>query len=609
MAEKERKKKRVSGKKFALKIAGAVLLVLLLSSGGAFAVYMREYSSKVLPNVFLSDIPLSGLSGQQLQDEISKLSQDSASKTVKIVSGDKSWEMKFSDLGWEADQAAMSDEIYAYGHGQGFVRNAFSFIRSGIAKKEFDINFAFNENLAYDWLLSINNEIGTPKTEANVQVKDGVAKIIDPADGKEIDLNAIKQAVYNHLALKAEGDINAELVESKPIITAEEVSALADQAKELTSSSVELFGPNGSLTWSSNTLGTLIEIKKEEKKNGFLQSSTYSEAYVSFSEEKISSLLEAATQDLNIDPVEAKFTVSDGAVTIESSSQDGKVIDLSSAKTQIVETLEKGTEKKITLPTKDQAASIEAKNPSDIAKYGIKELIGTATTSFVGSSANRIHNIKTGVQAISGVLIKPGEEFSTDTRLGKIDASTGYLQEMVIKENKTVAEYGGGLCQVATTLFRTALQSGLEITERHNHSYRVSYYEPPIGMDATIYSPSVDLKFVNNTSSYILVQGRVEGTTATFDFYGTKDGRTVEISDPYVYDQTAAPDPVYIDDPSLAPGEEKRIDRAHPGAKAVFTYKVTRDGKEIVNQTFKSTYVPWAAKYLRGPAVEEQSSE
>ncbi len=149
------------------------------------------------------------------------------------------------------------------------------------------------------------------------------------------------------------------------------------------------------------------------------------------------------------------------------------------------------------------------------------------------------------------------------------------------------------------------MNTGLKITERQNHSYRVSYYEPPVGMDATIYSPQPDLKFVNGTSNYILIQGSVSGNKITFDFYGTKDGREVETSDPQIYDVTSPPPPVYIDDPSLEPGEEKRIDREHSGAKATFTYKVKKDGKVLFEQKFNSAYVPWAAKYLRGPSKPE----
>ena len=97
----------------------------------------------------------------------------------------------------------------------------------------------------------------------------------------------------------------------------------------------------------------------------------------------------------------------------------------------------------------------------------------------------------------------------------------GWLPELVIKGNKTVPELGGGLCQIGTTLFRAILASGLPITERQSHSYRVRYYEPA-GADATIYEPRPDFRFVNDTGNYLLINGYVEGDEVTFEVWGTK---------------------------------------------------------------------------------------
>lgn len=601
---KEKKAETTKKSSLALKVAGVVLLVLVLSFVGAFFAYSKEYKNKVLPNIFFMDKNLSGKSKEELRSQIKDMSEQYSKENIKLVYGDKSYEMKFSDIDWHLKTDEITDQVYRYGRSGGKVTDIFTLAYVGIRRISVEPQFAFNENQVVDWLYSINSEIGTAKKEANIQVKNKKAKIIEPSEGNEIDQTKLKEEIYKQLSLGKKSDIKVELVKSKPIISKEEAEALADKAVTLVSDELKLIAPKSEHTWSSNTLGNLIEVKKDEKKGGFLQPSSYSDAYISFSENKISSLLEDASADMNVDPVEARFTISNGEVTIQSPSKDGTVIDIPSASKKIAEVLKEGKEKTVKLPVKAQEASIQAKSPADIAKFGIKELLGTGVTTFNGSPANRVHNIKTGVQAISGALIKPGEEFSTTGHLGVIDASTGYLQEMVIKEDKTVPEFGGGLCQVSTTLFRAAMNSGLKITERKNHSYRVSYYEPPVGMDATIYSPSPDLKFVNDTSSYILVQGRVEGYKATFDFYGTKDGREIEISEPNVYDVVAPPDTIYIDDPSLAPGEEKRIDRAHPGAKASFTYKVKKDGVLINNQTFNSTYVAWPAKYLRGPAQE-----
>lgn len=101
--------------------------------------------------------------------------------------------------------------------------------------------------------------------------------------------------------------------------------------------------------------------------------------------------------------------------------------------------------------------------------------------------------------------------------------------------NETRTDVGGGLCQVSTTMFRAAFWAGLPITERHAHAFRVSYYEPPKGMDATIFSPSVDLKWVNDTESFVLIRSSVDTAkkTVTFRLYGRPVGRTVEMDGPH----------------------------------------------------------------------------
>ena len=134
------------------------------------------------------------------------------------------------------------------------------------------------------------------------------------------------------------------------------------------------------------------------------------------------------------------------------------------------------------------------------------------------------------------MLIKPGEEFSFIKTLGPVDESTGYLPELVIKTDKTVPEFGGGMCQVSTTAFRAALNSGLKVTARTNHAYPVVYYNPQ-GLDATVYIPNPDLRFINDTPNYILIQTKIVGTQLFFDFYGTSDGRQTKIIGPQVLEK------------------------------------------------------------------------
>ncbi len=238
----------------------------------------------------------------------------------------------------------------------------------------------------------------------------------------------------------------------------------------------------------------------------------------------------------------------------------------------------------------------------------IKEIIGTGHSNFSGSPYNRVHNIKLGASIYHGLIIKPNEEFSTLKYLGPINRETGYLPELVIKDGETIPEYGGGLCQISTTLFRTALQAGLPITARQPHSFRVSYYEPA-GTDASIYNPWPDLKFVNDTPYHILIQARIEGVNLYFDFWSTNDGREVEVTDPIIYNITPPPPTKYIETDDLEPGVKRCTENAHNGANTHFDYRVLYPNGELAEERFHSYYVPWQAVCLIGREIEEEEEE
>lgn len=153
--------------------------------------------------------------------------------------------------------------------------------------------------------------------------------------------------------------------------------------------------------------------------------------------------------------------------------------------------------------------------------------------------------------------------------------------------------------------FRAALNGGFPITERTAHAYRVSYYEQnsEIGYDATIYQPSVDLKFKNDTEHYILVTSEVdvENMKMWVRIYGTKDGRTVEVTKPKLGPQIKPPETVYEDDPTLPKGQLVQIEYPAWGGTSVFKQIVkNKDGSVRFEQEFKSYYRPWAAVFKKG---------
>ncbi|MBU1177894.1 VanW family protein [Patescibacteria group bacterium] len=272
--------------------------------------------------------------------------------------------------------------------------------------------------------------------------------------------------------------------------------------------------------------------------------------------------LQSIAEEVNLPARNAKLQMVDSQLTVSQPSEKGREM-LVDGNFEILARQVKTDKRELALLTRETGAEVTAEN---IGELGIKELLATGESNFAGSPSNRKHNISVASDKLNGILVKPEEEYSLIKNIGEVNAEAGYLPELVIKENKTIPEYGGGLCQIATTNFRAAVKTGLDITERQSHSYAVSYYNPQ-GTDATVYIPHPDLRFVNDTPAYILIQTRIEGNMLYFEFYGTNDGREVELIGPTYWDRK--------EDGSF---------------RAKWVQIVRQDGQEVMKQQFVSYY-------------------
>lgn len=329
-----------------------------------------------------------------------------------------------------------------------------------------------------------------------------------------------------------------------------------------------------------------------------------SQAY-SFEEAKLRSFLaETVVPQVEQTVQEAKLVISGKRARDFVADREGKAVNVDeSIKVLAGSLLAPGRSVELQVETISPKTTLAETN-----KLGINTQIAQGVSDFTGSPKNRRHNIQVGASKFDGLIVGPGKVMSFMKELGPVDGSAGFLPELVIKKDKTTPEFGGGLCQVSTTTFRAVLNGGLKITERRNHSYRVAYYEPA-GTDATVYDPYPDFKFTNDTPGSILIDTYIVGNKLYFDFYGTDTGRTVEMKGPFISNETAIPEPIYIDTSTLPPGEIKQIEIAHRGAQAVLYRTVTdSSGKVLYDDTIKSSYIPWPAKYLRGVSDAEPVS-
>ncbi|MFC1644464.1 VanW family protein [Patescibacteria group bacterium] len=255
---------------------------------------------------------------------------------------------------------------------------------------------------------------------------------------------------------------------------------------------------------------------------------------VNIDKKKIELFLEDLASKVNQDPIDATFTITGSRVSAFSTEKEGMQLNVKKSAEAIYSKLQDNYTSTPTINLTIEKISPEVTS-KDVNKLGVETLIGEGKSNFYGSTSSRIHNIAVATSRFDGLLIKPGEEFSFIENLGPVDGESGYKQELVIKKDKTELDYGGGVCQVSTTAFRAAIYSGLEITARRNHAYAVSYYNPQ-GMDATVYIPRPDLKFINNTPGYILIQTEINipKRELIFRFYGTDIERKTEVDGPYI---------------------------------------------------------------------------
>jgi vancomycin resistance protein YoaR len=282
----------------------------------------------------------------------------------------------------------------------------------------------------------------------------------------------------------------------------------------------------------------------------------------------------------------------DGVITFEGTGLYGRRLNIDAAVKMVEYALKNGVEY-VNLPLIKENPTVTVLS-DELRKKGIKELIGAGETDFGGSPYNRISNINVGLSKFHGHLVAPGEEFVFGETLGPVTGATGYLKELVIKGDKTIPEYGGGLCQVSTTAYRAALSAGLPITQRRNHSYAVSYYRPH-GLDATVYPPTVDMRFVNDTPAHLVMQSFTIDNMAYYNFYGTRDERTVHLIGPLYHGWTSPPPKRTEYSDNLSAGEVIVAGHAVPGLSISWYRKVDygksapENLKLVQSSTFSST--------------------
>jgi vancomycin resistance protein YoaR len=220
---------------------------------------------------------------------------------------------------------------------------------------------------------------------------------------------------------------------------------------------------------------------------------------------------------------------------------------------------------------------------------GIVERISTYTTTYPAGAKDRVNNIHTLATALNDKLIPPGGTFDFNATVGERTAAKGYREAPAIVNGKLVPQLGGGICQIGTTFFNTVFFSGLPVVERKNHSFYISHY--PKGRDCTVTWGGPNLRWTNDTSTWIVIKTAFTNSSVTISLYGTDPGYDVAYTTTDF--MNIRPHPVVeVPDPTLLAPARVIEDGGVDGSKVIVVRTVSKGGVVVRTDTFVSLYKP-----------------
>ena len=566
------------------------VLILIFLAG--LASYFIPYSGKIYPNTYVGHVNVSGQSVENAHLNISK--GVVVPSDLTLLHQDQTFVLKLSDIEFSYNLEQSAKDAYNFVRTGNILTDTKTRISLLFTKQSLPLKYSLDEEKLTKMIDDISKQLSIEALEPSISVNGNDITVSSGKDGKKVESILLANIIKDYLASNDNSNITIPVKTVNSTLSREQEEYYTARASKYLGKELNVIFEDITFNYKTPEIIQLLD------------------PLSGYRLDKIADLIEDISISVERDPQNSKFSFANGKVVEFQPALEGIIINRDDFQKQIEQTLDElsaseSAQINLTIPVDKTSPEISIDQVND---FGIKELIGKGTSTYYHSIPGRIHNITLAASRINGTLLKPGNTFSFNQTLGEVSATTGYQQAYVISEGKTILGDGGGVCQVSTTLFRAVLDAGLPIIERQAHAYRVSYYEQdsPPGLDATVYSPSPDFKFTNDTNNYILIEAVADAKnySLVFELYGASDGRESSISKPVVTSVTAPPEDLYQDDPTLPAGTVKQIDWKAWGAKVSFNYVVTRNGEKIINKTFVSNYKPWRAVYLRGTGIPSQ---
>lgn len=583
-----------------------IFLFLVLSS---VTVFQLVYNGRIFPGVYIQDIYLGGLSSDEAARHLKKNHQFSDSGLITLNYINESISVEPEKIGIHLDAIRTAEEAYKFG--RSLPLREWLWQQAIIFASHIEIApvLVFNEQVALDFLRQVASSRDQSLVEAGLKLTDTQVSATTGQIGQVLDVDASLDAIYDHFIKSHPGVIYLQVEQQHPLMM--DASKFIPLSQDILDLPFILETPDDGFpkkqwTITPGNLAPMLVFKVLDEGS--------SSIVPQFRENILIDLLISSSKEVNSLPENPRFIFNDDTreLDLRLEAKDGRGLDVQTSVEIIQNALAKGEHGAV---LSFDYYSPEISNSASSQDLGITELIHQENSYFFGSNDARIHNIETAASQFHGLLIPPGETFSMVNAMGEISLDNGYSEALIIYDGRTIEGVGGGVCQVSTTLFRSAFFSGFPIVERHPHAYRVSYYEKVsgnnrdvnlAGLDATVYIPLVDLKFKNDTPYWLLMETYINRAASrlTWKFYSTHDGRIIKWTTTGPINTIEPKKPLYKLNSDLDQGEIKQIDWEAEGADVTVNRSVSKNGENLFEDTLFTRYKPWRAIYEYGPGTD-----
>lgn len=566
--------------------------------------YESAYADKVYPGVTVLGMNMAGMSRAEADFALNQRFNQLYRQGLTLRQADRTWPVSREEIGLRFDPARTLSVAMAAGRSGSFLDNLLEQVR--IRSQGYPVQpvLDLNEVQRTGYLNRLAREVDRPAVNASVRVEGSSVSAAPSQKGLRLNIEATSQRLAQALIAGdsrpvdlvveelipaiGDGDVTDAVSGAATILSAPVTVVLDERTAMLEGDGVVVRESQRTWVMDAVRLGSLLGFRQRVGSDG------RTKLVATLSEQAVATFVNDIARDVNQPVRDARLERDSktGRLTPSVQSQEGRAVKVDDAVKAIVAAAT-GSQKRIALPVDLQRPQVPME---EIANMGIVELVSKGTSIYKPSTDERAFNVRLAAQRLHGLVIPPGKTFSFNQALGPVSAETGYRESYSIIGDYTVRDTGGGVCQVATTVFRAIFFGGYTIEDRSAHAYRIRRYEQegmPLGLDATVYDPSTDLKFTNDGPSYLLIQTVVDeakGTLAMM-FYGSKPDWTVTWSGP-VLEKVVPHGPRLPDttDATLAAGTKILVQPAEDGVTATITRLVKRGGQVLRTYTFKWPY-------------------